>query len=129
MKLFLAGVLATFALAFVLTATDGAGKDKDKDKEEPKYKIKEVMKKAMAGGLCKKCATGKGTDEDKKELVELFVALHANTPPKGEKEEWAKITKSFVDAAKAILDGKDEDAGKKLAKLVNCKECHGMFKK
>jgi hypothetical protein len=127
MKVLLAAVFATFALGLVLTSSGDAGvKDKA---DEPKYKIKEVMKKAMAGGLCKKCATGKGSEADKKELVEMFVALCANTPPKGEKEDWLKITKSLADAAKAVEAGKDEDAGKKLAALVNCKECHGMFKK
>jgi hypothetical protein len=128
MKVFVAGVLATFALVLLLSSSSDAGKDKDKS-EEPKYKIKEVMKKAMAGGLCKKCATGKGSDEEKKQLVEMFVALCANTPPKGEKDDWVKITKQLADAAKAVAAGKDDEAGAKLGKLVNCKECHGMFKK
>jgi hypothetical protein len=123
MKALIAGFAATIALVLVL-GSDGAGGEK-----EPKFKIKEVMKKAMAGGLCKKCASGQATAEEKKQLVEMFVALHDNAPPKGEKDSWAKVTKALVDAAKAVEAGTDEKAGKALAMLVNCKACHGEFKK
>ena len=127
MKALFAGMVATVAMVLVLSSTGAAQKDKD-EKKEPKYKISEVMQKAMKGGLCKKCASGDATAAEKKMLVEMFIALHENTPPKGEKDSWAKVTKALVDAAKAVDEGKDEAAGKSLAKLVNCGACHKEFK-
>jgi hypothetical protein len=124
MKVLFTAFAALGCLMLVLGSSEGVGKDKD-----PKYTIKEVMKKAMAGGLCKKCASGKASDEEKKLLAEMFVALHENSPPKGEKDNWAKVTKALADAAKAVAEGKDDDAGKKLGALVNCKNCHSEFKK
>jgi hypothetical protein len=122
MKALIAGFVTMIGLVLVLGA-DGAGE------KEPKYKIKEVMKKAMAGGLCKKCASGSASAEEKKQLVEMFVALHDNKPPKGDEAKWTKVTQALVDAAKAVEAGTDDKAGKALAMLVNCKACHGDFKK
>jgi hypothetical protein len=114
------GAVAILGLVVCLGANQ-AGQN-----EKPKYKIGEVMQKAMKGGLCKKVAEGRATAAEKKQLTELFVALHANTPPKGNRDRWDKITKSLVDAAKAAES--DEKAGKSLAKLANCTNCHKEFK-
>lgn len=89
--------------------------------EEPKYTIKEVMKDCMKGGLCKKVASGKGTDDDKEKLIEEFTALAANTPPKGEKDSWKKLTGALLKAAKA-------NDGKALLTAANCKACHDVHK-
>lgn len=89
--------------------------------KKPKFEIKEVMAKAMKGGLCKKVADGKATDEEKKELVELFEALAANKPPKGELSDWKAKTKALVDAAKA-------GDGSKLKAAANCAACHKLHK-
>jgi hypothetical protein len=95
--------------------------------KKPKYTIKEVMTKAMKEGLCKKCASGKASDDEKKDLLELLSALSANTPPKGDKESWTKKTQALEEAAKGIADGK-KDAGKKLGAAANCKACHSLHK-
>lgn len=94
---------------------------------EPKYKIEDVMKTAMKGGLCKKCASGKASDDEKKELVELFTALSENKPPKGEAESWKAKTSTLVAAAKAVASG-EKGAGKKLGAAANCKACHDVHK-
>jgi hypothetical protein len=127
MKALLSCGVAVLSLMLVLGVNSAGEKDK---KAEPKYTIKEVMKKAHDDeGLLEKVQEGKATAKEKKELVELYVALHDNTPPKGDKAKWAKVTQSLVDTAKAIDDGKDEKmAIKTLTKLVNCKNCHGEFK-
>ena len=119
MKALLSCGVAVLSLMLVLGVNSAGEKDK---KAEPKYTIKEVMKKAHDDeGLLEKVQEGKATAKEKKELVELYVALHDNTPP--------KVTQSLVDTAKAIDDGKDEKmAIKTLTKLVNCKNCHGEFK-
>lgn len=95
--------------------------------EKPKYTIKDVMKKAMKGGLCKKCASGMASDDEKKELVEMFEAMAKGKPPQGEEESWKKKTKALVDAAKLVAKG-DEGAGKKLGGAANCKSCHDIHK-
>lgn len=113
-----AGAVAVFAVVLLLDGNIEGG-DKDKDKE--KVTIKQVMKKAMAGGLCKKVATGKASSEERKELVALFEALAKNEPPKGDEESWKKKTKALVDAAKA----NDGDA---LKKAADCAACHKEHK-
>lgn len=111
----IAGGMCVFALVLVL---DGSVQSGEKDK----ITIKTVMKKAMAGGLCKKVASGEANAEEKKELVALFTALNKATPPKGDEKSWAEKTKALLDAAKA------DDAGA-LKKAANCKACHSEHKK
>jgi hypothetical protein len=116
MKALFAGAFATLALALVLAGGQADGQEK------PKYKIAEVMAKAMKGGLCSKVAKGTATAEEKETLVELFTALHANTPPKGSEEGWKSKTKALLDAAKA-------GDSKALQAAANCKACHSEHKK
>jgi len=94
--------------------------------QEAKFKIKEVMAKCMKPGgpeLCKKVAGGGATAEEKKELVEMFTALAANKPPKGEEASWKEFTGALLSAAKEAHEGKD-GAGDKLKKAANCAGCH-----
>ena len=111
-------VVGGLALAINLS-TDGA--------DEKPVAIKEVMKTCMKGGLCTKVASGKATAEEKKKLVALFEDLHKNKPPKGDEENWKKMTTALVDAAKAAAEGK-EGAGDALKKAANCMGCHSAHK-
>jgi hypothetical protein len=92
-----------------------------------KINTKEVMKVAMKEGLCKKVADGKGTKEDAQKLVELFTALAANEPPKGDAESWKMKTEVLLAAAKACAEGK-EGSGAELGKAANCAACHKEHK-
>lgn len=115
-KLLVVGaVLACGWLAFsvVTTAED----------EKPKHTIKEVMKTCMKGGLCKKVADGKASEEEKKELVAQFEALAGNKPPKGDEAAWKEKTAALLAAAKDCAAGKD-GAGAALGKAANCMACH-----
>jgi hypothetical protein len=104
---------------------------------DPKYTIKEVMGKAHKGlkdpkdpkdpSLFAIVSDGKGTKEQKEMLLELYTALPANKPPKGDADKWKEKTKSIVDAAKEVVDGKD-GGEKDLKKAVSCKDCHDAFK-
>jgi hypothetical protein len=127
MKALISCGVAVLSLVLVLGVNSAGEKDK---KAEPKYTIKEVMMKAHDDdGILSKVQDGTATAKEKKDLVELYVALHDNAPPKGDKAKWAKVTQSLVDTAKAIDAGKDEPAAvKTLSKLVNCKNCHSEFK-
>ncbi len=110
----IAGAVCLFALALVIqSSVDGAAGDK--------ITIKDVMKTAMKGGLCKKVASGKASDDEKKELIKLFTGLSMTTPPKGDEAAWKEKTKALLDAAKA-------DDGKALGKAANCAACHKEHK-
>ena len=119
----LLAVLTGSALLVAFVCLPVMGEDSDK----PKYKTKEVMQKAMKGGLCKKVASGDASDEEKKTLHEMFVALSKNKPKKGEADSWKELTGKLVKAAKAAVDG-DEGAAAALKKAANCKGCHSKHK-
>ena len=97
------------------------------DDDEPKHTIKEVMKKAMKGPLTKKVAGGEASDEEKKLLHEMYEAMAAQKPKKGDEESWKKLTTALVAASKAAVDG-DEKAPAMLKKAANCKACHKVHK-
>jgi cytochrome c553 len=99
----------------------------DDGDKKPKFKTKEIMKKAFKGPLLKKVAGGDASDEEKKQLHEMLVSLSKNEPPKGEKESWEKLTGALVKAGEAAVKG-DEKAGAMLKKAANCKACHKSHK-
>ena len=111
------------ALAFVGMPALAA----DDDDKKPKYTIKQVMKECFKGPLMKKVGGGKASDAEKKKLHEMLVALSKNTPKKGEKESWDKLTAALIKASKGVAEG-DADAGKALMKAGNCKACHSKHK-
>lgn len=120
-KKFITLVTASFALICLLALPVSA------DHHEPKYKIKDVMKKALKGPLLKKVASGDASEEETKTLHEMLVALGKNEPPKGDEESWKKFTTALAKAGKAAVDG-DENAGAMLKKAANCKACHSNHK-
>lgn len=91
------------------------------DKDKPKYTTKEVMKLAHKEKLLNKVMEGKASDDEKKKLVELYEAMAANKPPKGDADNWKKLNDALVDAAKKA----DADA---LKKASNCGACHSAHK-
>ena len=115
-KLLVAGLMLGFmaALGFGLGA-----------EEKPKYTIKQVMKTAHKGGLLKKVSEGKASDEEKKQLVELYEAMAALKPPKGEESSWKEKTTALVEAAKEAQEGKGVE---KLKAAADCKACHSGHK-
>ena len=122
-----------FGLAVLTMALVSAGAFRAADKDDPKYTIKDVMKMAHAvekgskdPSLFQKVTTGKASKEEKAKLLELYSALPANKPPKGDADAWKKSTTAMVDAAKAVVDGK-EDAEKNLKMATACMECHKAF--
>ena len=116
-------VAATAAvLGLIVSLAAGAA-----DKAKPT--IKDVMKEYHKGDepLCKKVATGKGTKEDHKKLVEAYAAIADAKPPKGDLKEWKDRTGKLLAAAKAVEAGKPD--GLALYKdAVNCKACHTAHK-
>jgi cytochrome c553 len=121
-KKLIALILGSLMVCFVSLPVIAADDD-----DAPKYKIKDVMKKAMKGPLLKKVAGGSASDAEKKELYGMLVALGKNKPPKGDAESWKKKTTALAKAGKAAADG-DEGAGAALKKAANCKACHSKHK-
>jgi hypothetical protein len=120
---FVAAGLCTALVLVLLAGSPQAG-----EKEKPRYTIKQVMKLAHdKDGVLEKVLSGKATDEQKKQLTELYVALAQNAPPRGDKEDWGEATKRVVAAARAAAAG-DPDAPKLLRAATNCRVCHVRFK-
>ncbi|MDB5335499.1 MAG: hypothetical protein JWN70_1118 [Planctomycetaceae bacterium] len=94
---------------------------------KPKMTTKEVMKVIGKDKLLAKVTDEKGTDEDKKKILEVFEELAKNTPKKGDAENWKKLTTTIVAAAKDVVDGK-EGAIANLKKVSKCGDCHSAHK-
>jgi cytochrome c556 len=104
------------------------------------WTVSEVMKKVNG----KKGAVGKASTAVKdgkwddaataaKDIKKGGEDLSKNTAPKGEKESWTKLTKSYAESTKAMSDAvekKDKEAYDKAAKAVggSCKTCHDAHK-
>lgn len=94
------------------------------DKEEgakPKHTIKEVMKQHKP--LLDKVAEGKAEKADKEKLLDLYISLVENKPPKGEQESWYMKSGAAVLAAAKVAVGR-EGAEAELKKAADCKGCH-----
>jgi len=119
MKIVIASVIALLTLAVLL--------DSNQAGDKAKYTIAEVMKKAHKDGLLKVVASGKASEAQRKELAELYKALSQNSPPKGDAEDWKKVTGALAKASAAAATG-DAAAAKSLIKLANCQGCHDKHK-
>ncbi len=120
-------IVASAVLAMAVVASMAMTRAADDDEDKPKYTIKETMKTCMKGGLCKKVAGGKASDEEEKQLVEHFTSLGKNKPPKGEAESWKKKTGALLKAAQGVAAG-DDGAEAALKKAANCGACHKAHK-
>ena len=113
-------VAAAFGVGGLIAAANAEDKASDDT-------IKQVMKKCMKGGLCKKVANGEASDDEKKELLKCFEAMAASKPPKGDDASWKEKTGALVSAAKLAVEG-DAGAAKALKAAANCKSCHNAHK-
>lgn len=104
-------VVGAFAVAF---AAD--------DKEES-LTIKQVMGTAHKNGLMKKVKAGDASQDEKVELLKLYLALYDNDPPKGDAHSWKEKTSEVVVQAAKVVVGGDPSALE-----VNCGGCHKVHK-
>ena len=94
----------------------------------PPGTIKDVM--AMHKGndsLVNKIKSGKGSDEEHKQLLEAYEAMAKMKPPKGDEAGWKMKCDALIAAAKELVE-KKAGAADKLNAAVNCKGCHSMHK-
>ncbi|MGI9519915.1 MAG: hypothetical protein ACR2NP_22870 [Pirellulaceae bacterium] len=89
--------------------------------------IGDVMNDVMKPGLLRKAMGGEATDEEKLQILDMFIALTEHEPPQGDAEAWkARTTQLMTDYAK-LLVGR-EGAVDALQTSSNCKSCHDVFK-
>ena len=123
--------ITVLAVAITVSAFAFAQDDNDKDeKKKPKHTVKEVMGKTMSpkgDKLTKKVTGGKATDEEKMELLDMFISLTENDPPKGDEASWKNFTNSATIAAAMVVVGR-EGATDQLKTATNCKKCHDAHK-
>ncbi len=118
--------LAVLALGLL---SGGAFRAADKDAEEPKYSVRDVMRQAHrkpdknTPTLADKVITGKADKDEQAKLLELYVALTANKPAKGDADAWKERSAAITEAIKAVQSSK-ENAGVDLQKAMNCRACH-----
>ncbi len=93
-----------------------------------KHSVKEVMKLANAkGGLLSKVVEGKASDDEKKQLLDLYVDMAEGEPKKGDTSEWKiHAGNAALSAAKVVLGR--EGAVDELKKASDCMACHSKFK-
>lgn len=99
------------------------------DEVEPKHTIKEVMKVGhnKKDGVLGKVLSGKATDEEKKQLLDLYVSMLEAKPKKGSMESWQKLAGAAALAAAKVVVGR-EDGLAALKTASNCGACHKPHK-
>jgi len=111
-----AGAMAFMALIMLMSGTAEAQKD------VKEMSVKEIMVKAHGkDALRNKVMNGKASNDEKKQLIDLYTALAAVKAPRGDENDWKERTKKVVELVKT---GDPADL-----KKVDCKGCHGAFKK
>ncbi len=115
-------MVSAFVVAGLLSTVTSA----EDDAKKPKKSIKDVMKEAHKSGLAKKVASEKATPEEREELLDLYVALAANKPPKGEEKSWKILSARLVTGAADVVE--DPSDTRDLKRAMNCGKCHKLHK-
>lgn len=92
-----------------------------------KHTIKEVMKKAHGEKLLNKVVDGSASKEEKDQLLDLYISMIDNQPPKGEAGDWMMHSGRLILAAARVSVGRD-GAVDELKTASNCKACHDEHK-
>jgi hypothetical protein len=119
-------VVASSLLYAVSRAAEDAGEAK------PKHTIKEVMHGAHVAKEGEKSLRdivlgGQATPEQKQQLLDFYISLAENKPPRGELAPYRDKTRAIVLAAAKVVVGR-EGASDELGKATNCAACHKEHK-
>lgn len=93
----------------------------------PKHTISEVMKQAHGAKLLNKALDGQASKEEKDQLLDLYISMIDNKPPKGEPDQWTMKSGRAIVAAARVAVGR-EGAEAELKAATNCKACHDAHK-
>lgn len=99
---------------------------------KPKHTIKEVMKCAHVapeGGksLLAKVIAGDASADEKNLLLDVYISMVENEPPKGEMSSWHRLAGRAALAAGKVVVGR-EGAADELKQATNCAACHKEHK-
>jgi hypothetical protein len=99
------------------------------DDNKPDHPIAQIMKAAHGGetNLARKLILGQISKQEKKKLIEYYEALEKTTPRRGSTADWQQRTSTLLAAAKAALDGCQQEKIK-YRKAVDCTSCHDAHK-
>jgi hypothetical protein len=115
--------------AIILILIDAVSRAAEEPGEvKPKHTIKEVMQglhvaKEGEKSLRDIVIGGQATPEQKQQLLDLYISLAENKPPRGELAAFRDKTRLIVLAAAKIVVGR-EGAADELGKATNCAACH-----
>ncbi|MFN0052325.1 MAG: hypothetical protein ACKV0T_09035 [Planctomycetales bacterium] len=118
--------IVPFALLAVALATVGVVSVVRAADEKPKYTIKEVMK-LHKDKVHEKFQKGEASKEEAKKLLDGYEAMTKDKPPKGDAENWKKLTEALLKAAKEV-DAKKDGGVDAYKKAVQCGGCHSAHK-
>jgi hypothetical protein len=118
--------LLSAAVVLSLVAGSALVWAQDGDKA-PKYSIEEVMEQAHKGGLLNKVADGEASADEKVLLLDLYLSLLENDPPKGHAESFHEKASEAVAAVARVVVGRDGAEGE-IKRAVNCAACHKEHK-
>lgn len=96
------------------------------EEAKAKHTIKEVMKIAHKDGLLKKVLGGDTSQDEKLVLLDSYISLMENKPPKGDEGSWHNLAGQAVIAAAKVAAGRDATAD--LKKATACGTCHKAHK-
>jgi len=118
-------LLAVFTVGMIHTVVHA---QQEAEEAKPKHAIKEVMQGnhlAPEGGksLRDRVLAGDASPKEKQQLLDLYISLAENKPPRGELEAFQKKTRAVILAAAKVVVGR-EGADKELARATNCAACH-----
>ncbi len=120
-------LFSVLAAAVVIAGLWSAATAEEEGGKKAKKTIKEVMKDAHKSGLHKKVLSEKASKKEREELLELYIAMSDNSPPKGDQKSWKILTsRLIIGADDAVNDPSDV---KELKKATNCGNCHKKHKK
>jgi len=105
-RICIATLFAVVAIGAFAFAQDSDSKDETK----PKHTVKQVMGKAMSpkgDKLNKKVLSGEASDQEKLELLDLFISLTENDAPSGDQASWNKFASNAAMAAAKVAVGRD----------------------
>lgn len=123
----LALVAALGAVGTFVLAQHGGGDGAKEGEHKAAYTIGEVMEQAHKSKLMDKVIEGKASDAEKRKLLDLYLALWDNKPPRGEMESWKAMSgEAIVAAAKVVLD--EKGAIDRLETATDCRACHNAHK-
>ena len=91
------------------------------------HAIKEVMKKAHKEKLLNKVLSGEASQDEKTTLLDLYLSLPENEPPKGDIKDWNQRTTEVIFAAARVVTEREGSLGQ-LKKATTCAACHKVHR-